>query len=769
MSKRNMLSKENKNYFSNMTILFSAVTVAVIIILALAVTITFTKRTEAIITDTGGLAIEQLSDATDAAIFEGIDELCEKYFDERAESQEFMRFFNDMQNLSVADMEDMRKSLSAISEENKYINSITLYNGHYDTAVSTDDGVVIDISYASDDNLSIKSLFFALCSNIENDFYVPQDYNVMTKNTDNSILYVHYMPKDESIVLPYAQSDCVIMNINIDNIVNFMMGSDSLNVYQFMILDSENRVLIHNGISEEEPNAAEIIMQNPIYSKIQSNVSGAEYLRLAGTGFNCIWRKSRVRDWTYIYLVSSGVYYKQILSAIIIAALISLMVMIAASLAIRYLSGRAFLPYNKILERVSANMEYDSPTDKAPDMLNSFISSFSLTKSEYKQVTEKYKLLGLERLSSDIIHGYTADNHDQLSERLESFGVSFTKDYFCLILLEFNPLALKGFTTAENDYILNDLAQALRDGFDCIAAITSMNTVAIVLNGDADEFDARVNDLRIMIPEEALVNIYKCRYTENLADIAEMYVDASKMLKYSYVYGFDNTFSVERLTEQERDTSSPERKTLIDIETALRDGNKERFCDKCNELFNKAVSDGHSYDYVQSTVTAVFSALCRVAKEKQLVLNDDDAFKAVVENDYFDNSTCGIFELSDRIFNEMSNKTNERKSELINNILEYIDTHITEDISLVSVAQHFGLSAGYLSKFFKDNSDESFSKHVIRKKFEYAAKTLSSDPTVTVSDIANRLGYFDAAYFTRQFKLYYGMTPTQYRKTHSNK
>ena len=45
-----------------------------------------------------------------------------------------------------------------------------------------------------------------------------------------------------------------------------------------------------------------------------------------------------------------------------------------------------------------------------------------------------------------------------------------------------------------------------------------------------------------------------------------------------------------------------------------------------------------------------------------------------------------------------------------------------------------------------------------------AASMLRDEPDMAVADIADRCGYDDLAYFSRQFKQAYDVTPTQYRK-----
>ena len=72
-----------------------------------------------------------------------------------------------------------------------------------------------------------------------------------------------------------------------------------------------------------------------------------------------------------------------------------------------------------------------------------------------------------------------------------------------------------------------------------------------------------------------------------------------------------------------------------------------------------------------------------------------------MDNNFFDGSTVYLFELSDRIFKELSDKmsiqSEDRRYSLITDIKEYIREHITEDISLASVAQQFNISAGSVS------------------------------------------------------------------------
>lgn len=100
-------------------------------------------------------------------------------------------------------------------------------------------------------------------------------------------------------------------------------------------------------------------------------------------------------------------------------------------------------------------------------------------------------------------------------------------------------------------------------------------------------------------------------------------------------------------------------------------------------------------------------------------------------------------------------------------VLQYIASHLNQDISLKSAACQVNLSESYLSHLFKREIRESFSDYLQKKRME-RAKMLLGGTTEPVSAIAGRCGYEDYSYFCRVFKKSTGQTPNEYRKKHKN-
>lgn len=92
----------------------------------------------------------------------------------------------------------------------------------------------------------------------------------------------------------------------------------------------------------------------------------------------------------------------------------------------------------------------------------------------------------------------------------------------------------------------------------------------------------------------------------------------------------------------------------------------------------------------------------------------------------------------------------------------FIDRHLAEDITLEEVAKRVGLARTYFSALFKKMTGETFVHYRIKKRMEEARK-LVAVPTLTITDIAILVGYEDYPHFTKTFKNFFGVSPSEYR------
>lgn len=99
----------------------------------------------------------------------------------------------------------------------------------------------------------------------------------------------------------------------------------------------------------------------------------------------------------------------------------------------------------------------------------------------------------------------------------------------------------------------------------------------------------------------------------------------------------------------------------------------------------------------------------------------------------------------------------------IEQALFYIEQSTTKDVSLAEVAEKVHLSTSYFCKLFKKETGTNFSDFIVNVRLQEAARLLEQT-SLRISEIAERLGYSDLAYFSNCFKKQNCMTPSQYRK-----
>ena len=95
--------------------------------------------------------------------------------------------------------------------------------------------------------------------------------------------------------------------------------------------------------------------------------------------------------------------------------------------------------------------------------------------------------------------------------------------------------------------------------------------------------------------------------------------------------------------------------------------------------------------------------------------------------------------------------------------IQYIRENYGGKISLDEVADHVHLSRAYLSMLFKKETGQKFSVYLQRVRLE-AARRLMGSRDLSIQEVADRTGFFDASHLSRAFKARYGCSPMEYRK-----
>lgn len=136
---------------------------------------------------------------------------------------------------------------------------------------------------------------------------------------------------------------------------------------------------------------------------------------------------------------------------------------------------------------------------------------------------------------------------------------------------------------------------------------------------------------------------------------------------------------------------------------------------------------------------------------------------AVIENITTRSQVLAWLEMLRNTLDDVIGNGNIPGNPLAEKARKYVVSHVEDCISLQEVAEHVGVSAGYLSTIFKREYNQSFIDYVNRTKMEYACRLLE-EKNLMVMEIAYRLGYENAYYFSKVFRKYMGMSATDYQR-----
>ena len=120
----------------------------------------------------------------------------------------------------------------------------------------------------------------------------------------------------------------------------------------------------------------------------------------------------------------------------------------------------------------------------------------------------------------------------------------------------------------------------------------------------------------------------------------------------------------------------------------------------------------------------------------------------------------GLKEYADEL-NTLAGEVMSR-SELVDNVIWYLEQHFREEISLSELAEHFFVVPAYLSRKFKEKKNCTVMQYLENIRLRKARELLEST-SLSISDIARTAGYNDSNYFARSFKKVYGVSPRDYR------
>ena len=169
----------------------------------------------------------------------------------------------------------------------------------------------------------------------------------------------------------------------------------------------------------------------------------------------------------------------------------------------------------------------------------------------------------------------------------------------------------------------------------------------------------------------------------------------------------------------------------------------KNYCIICNTLLRKAAEQGGVHPVYLDSVSAGFA-------QKIEYFHSPEAAHNMMRD--MINSYC-------RLVRKYATKN---YSSVIQRTITYIDSDLSADLSLHTLAAVQKVNPSYLSSLFKKETGETLTDHVNKKRMAQAAHLLQTTQ-LQIQSVAQSCGISDVNYFSKLFKKYSGQTPREFR------
>jgi AraC-like DNA-binding protein len=197
--------------------------------------------------------------------------------------------------------------------------------------------------------------------------------------------------------------------------------------------------------------------------------------------------------------------------------------------------------------------------------------------------------------------------------------------------------------------------------------------------------------------------------------------------------------------QKENQMMGPFTDSVFEKRTADPLRNAKNYCIIMNTLLRKAAEQGGVHPIYLNRVSTDFA----LRIEQMLSLSENGLLMREMFRSY-----CRL----------VRNHSLRSYSLLVQKTILLIDSDLSSDLTLHTLAEHQKVSSGYLATVFKRETGKTVSQYIREKRMKHAAYLLSTTH-LQVQTVALHCGIVDVQYFSKLFKGYTGKTPKEYRES----
>lgn len=247
-------------------------------------------------------------------------------------------------------------------------------------------------------------------------------------------------------------------------------------------------------------------------------------------------------------------------------------------------------------------------------------------------------------------------------------------------------------------------------------------------------------------------------------DFSTAYNEAvAAIIKTDEAGGIQFAYSQSELQDNTRNIEEFKKQLLVHLRQGDANGIKSFLSLYTSELF-EAQKD---LNVIKNNLFELIITARNVTNEiiKDLPQNTFDNVFSVLSSE---NNLTVLKEFTQKCLLECESAIASRKAHVENPVIkkvcDYLNMHLSEDLSLEQMADFANVSSFYLSKLFKEEKGVTFINFISDRRLE-KTRELLKNTDLSIKEITTEVGYNDQNYLSRIFKNRYGLSPSEYRNS----
>lgn len=413
-----------------------------------------------------------------------------------------------------------------------------------------------------------------------------------------------------------------------------------------------------------------------------------------------------------------------------------------------------------------------APIKDLGEKVKTVISDSEKTNNEFKGISKAIDILSTQ--NTDLVSTLDANMTDIKNSRLYRLinGVydsvaDFNTDNMDLSLpLNYQYVTILIALVSSDNVDFNSFAanekNKLKDKylFYYCTAVGRKNQIVFILNSSSeDSGKALAQDLLSNAKFENIsLTIGVGCATDDLSKAGQSYIEASGALDYRYVKGKNRVITFSEISGNLDKKALYPNSEMMALKNALAANNLEAIAATMDGITEIMRNDDLPVYLVRCIISDVLNLINRyypVSGEHDNItmrLSAADTVQDVI--DIAQTWKESIWKII---------KANQKSASSINEIKQYIDANcLKPEFSAYETAERFNLTLPALSKLFKESFSENLIDYTTSTRME-TAKQLLMETELSVSEISEKVGYYNLSSFTRRFKQSIGISPSEYR------